>query len=186
MEDGKVMKREELERLQAEATEFLAKVDIAITEKERKSIEVADFGLDDVRNVGLEIVLYENNDRYCAKELVLFPRQMCPQHRHPRVDESNPGKQETFRCRWGEVYLYIEGKPTPNPKAVVPEKHRKHLSVWQEIVMRPGDQYTIKPNTLHWFQAGDQGAIVSEFSSTSLDDLDVFSDPNIKRMPEIE
>lgn len=180
------MKREEVERIQNQAVEFLTKAGVVITEPERKSIEIADFGLDDIRNVGLEIVLYENNDRYCAKELVLFPRQMCPQHRHPSITGSNPGKQETFRCRWGEVYLYVEGNPTPNPRAIVPERHRKHLSVWQEIVMKPGDQHTIKPGTLHWFQAGDKGAIISEFSSTSIDELDVFSDPNIKRMPSIE
>jgi D-lyxose ketol-isomerase len=180
------MKRSEVEKLQAEAAQFLERANIAFTGKERSAIEVADFGLNDVRNVGLEIVVYENNDRYCAKELVLFPRQMCPQHRHPRIDDHNSGKQETFRCRWGEVYLYVEGKATQNPKAVVPERHRKHVSVWHEIVLRPGDQYTIKPDTLHWFQAGDTGAVVSEFSSTSLDDLDVFTDPNIKRMPEIE
>ena len=180
------MKRADVEKLQAEALEYLKKANIALTERERTSIEVADFGLEDIRNVGLEIVLYENNDRYCAKELVLFPRQMCPQHRHPGVDDRNPGKQETFRCRWGEVYLYVEGAATSNPKAAVPDRHRKHLSVWHEIVLRPGDQYTIKPNTLHWFQSGNQGAVVSEFSSTSLDELDVFTDPNIKRMPEIE
>lgn len=179
------MKREEIERLQAEAAAFLKKSGIALTEQERTSIEVADFGLNDIRAVGLEIVVYENNDRYCAKELILFPRQMCPEHRHPRVDDLNLGKQETFRCRWGEVYLYVEGQPSSNPKAVVPEKHKKHLTVWKEIVLRPSDQYTIKPNTLHWFQAGDQGAIVSEFSSTSLDELDVFTDINIKRIPEI-
>ena len=180
------MRREEMELLQVRTVEFLARAAIAITERERKSIEIADFGLNDIQNVGLEIVLYKNNDRYCAKELVLFPRQMCPQHRHPRVDDNNPGKQETFRCRWGEVYLYVEGTPTPNPKAVVPGNHQKNLSVWREILMKPGDQYTIKPDTLHWFQAGDQGAVVSEFSSTSIDELDVFSDPNIRRIPEIE
>lgn len=180
------MKREEIERLQAEAAAFLKKSGIAFTERERTSIEVADFGLNDVYALGLEIVVYENNDRYCAKELILFPRQMCPEHRHPRVNDLNPGKQETFRCRWGEAYLYVEGEPSSNPKAVVPEKHKKHLTVWKEIVLRPGDQYTIRPNTLHWFQAGGQGAIVSEFSSTSLDEHDVFTDPNIKRIPEIE
>jgi D-lyxose ketol-isomerase len=180
------MLREEVERLQTEAAAYLTRAGITISETDRQSIEIADFGLNDIKNVGLQIVLYENNDRYCAKELVLFPRQTCPQHRHPRVSESNPGKQETFRCRWGEVYLYVEGIATQSPKAVVPERHRKHLSVWREIVMRPADQYTIKPDTLHWFQAGDQGAIVSEFSSTSIDEIDVFSDPNIKRAPEIE
>ncbi len=179
------MKLEEVEQLQREAVAFLQRAHIALTEEERSSIEVADFGLNDVRNVGLEIVVYENNDRYCAKELILLPRQMCPQHRHPRVSDTNAGKRETFRCRWGEVYLYVEGEPTPQPKAVVPERHRPHFSVWREIILRPGEQYTIEANTLHWFQAGDLGAIVSEFSSTSLDESDVFTDPNIKRVPEI-
>jgi D-lyxose ketol-isomerase len=179
------MKREEVEHLQAEAAALLKKVNIAFTEQEKNSMEVADFGLNDIRNVGLEIIVYENNERYCAKELVLLPRQMCPQHRHPRVDELNAGKRETFRCRWGEVYLYVEGSATPDPRALVPDRYKKHLSVWHEMVLRPGDQYTIGPDTLHWFQAGDQGAIVSEFSSTSVDEIDVFTDPNIKRIPEI-
>ena len=183
--DANAMRREEVDRLRNEAAALLKKANIAITEKEKNAIEIADFGLDDVRNVGLELVVYENNERYCAKELVLFPGQMCPQHRHPQIDKANEGKQETFRCRWGEVYLYIEGPATPNPKAVVPERHKKHISVWRELVLHPGDQFTIKPGTLHWFQAGDQGAIISEFSSTSIDEFDVFTDPNIKRIPEI-
>jgi D-lyxose ketol-isomerase len=179
------MKREEVEHLRAEAAALLRKAEIAFTDREQSSMEVADFGLNDIRNIGLEIIVYENNDRYCAKELVLLPRQACPQHRHPSVDELNVGKRETFRCRWGEVYLYVEGSATPKPKALVPDRHKKHLSVWHEIILHPGDQYTIPPDTLHWFQAGDQGAIVSEFSSTSIDEIDVFTDPNIKRIPEL-
>ena len=179
------MKREEVEQMRREAEAYLQRVNIVLTDEERGSMEVADFGLNDIRNVGLQMVVYENNDRYCAKELIMVPRQMCPQHRHPRVSGTNPGKRETFRCRWGEVYLYVEGEATPGPRAVVPERHRPHISVWHEIILRPGQQYTIEPNTLHWFQAGDQGAIVSEFSSTSIDERDVFTDPNIKRTPEI-
>ena len=179
------MKREDVEQLQAEAAALLRKASIAFTEQEKNSMEVADFGLDDIRNVGLELIVYENNERYCAKELILLPRQMCPQHRHPRVDELNAGKRETFRCRWGEVNLYVEGSATPEPRALVPDRHKKHLSVWHEMVLRAGDQYSITPNTLHWFQAGDQGAVVSEFSSTSIDEIDVFTDPSIKRIPEI-
>jgi D-lyxose ketol-isomerase len=45
----------------------------------------------------------------------------------------------------------------------------------------PGQQHTVPPNTLHWFQAGPEGAIVSEFSTHSRDDLDVFTDPDIAR-----
>ncbi len=180
------MKHEEAKELQERTSRILEKAGIALTDAERENIEIADFGLGDVENVGLELVVYENNDRYCAKELVLFPRQFCPEHRHPRLSESNPGKQETFRCRQGEVYLYVEGQSTPRPKARVPEKYRPYLTAWKEIVMKPGDQYTLPPNTLHWFQAGDEGAIVSEFSSTSSDETDYFTDPNIKRIPVIE
>ena len=42
------------------------------------------------------------------------------------------------------------------------------------------------PNTRHWFQAGDRGAVVSEFSTMSVDEYDIFTDDAIKRIPEIE
>ena len=48
-------------------------------------------------------------------------------------------------------------------------------------MLQSGDQYTILPDTLHWFQAGPEGAVVSEFSTESRDELDVFSDPQIVR-----
>lgn len=179
------MKLQYANKIRKRAAQFLKKAHIVLTQGERENIEVADFGLNDIDNVGLELVVYENNDRYCAKELVLFPRQICPEHRHPVLGEKM-GKQETFRCRWGEVYLYVEGDPTPKPKAKVLPRYRKHLTVWHEIVLKPGDQYTMKPNTLHWFQAGVKGAIVSEFSSTSVDESDLWTDPNIKRIPSIE
>ncbi|HOI45055.1 MAG TPA: D-lyxose/D-mannose family sugar isomerase [Candidatus Aminicenantes bacterium] len=180
------MKREEVRAIRKRTVKYLKKARIVLTPGEAENIEVADFGLGDVENIGLEIVVYVNTDRYCAKELVLFPRQICPEHKHPPIDERNKGKQETFRCRWGVVYLYTEGPPTPNPKAVVPDPYKDYFTGWNEIILKPGEQYTLPPGTLHWFQAGDQGAVVSEFSSTSFDEKDVFTDPNIKRIPEIE
>jgi D-lyxose ketol-isomerase len=42
------------------------------------------------------------------------------------------------------------------------------------------------PNTLHWFQAGGEGAIVSEFSTRSADDRDIFTDPRIRRETQID
>jgi D-lyxose ketol-isomerase len=139
---------------------MLAEAGIVLTPAERAAIEVADFGLSRLEELGLQIVVYVNTERVCAKELVLFPGQTCPEHRHPPVDGS-PGKEETFRCRRGLVRLHVEGE--------------------DEIVLRPGDQHTIPPDTLHWFQAGDEGAIVSEFSTRSRDDSDVFTDPRITR-----
>jgi D-lyxose ketol-isomerase len=100
--------------------------------------------------------------------------------------EGQPGKEETFRCRWGEVYLYVTGEPTPNPKATAPEGREDTYTVWNEIVLRPGDQYTLNPETWHWFQAGPEGAVVSEFSTHSTDENDIFTDNDIKRLPVIE
>jgi D-lyxose ketol-isomerase len=132
------------------------------------------------------IVVYYNDDLYCAKELILMPRQTCPQHKHPPIPELNYiGKQETFRCRWGEVYLYVEGEPTANPKATPPEKRKDTYTVWHEVILKPGDQYTIPPQTWHWFQGGPQGAVVSEFSTCSVDEADLFTDTDIQRIPEI-
>ena len=176
-----MIKKEKQEELKRLSFELLKKAGIVITEKEYKDMEVAELGLGIPEIIGLQIVVYENNDRYCAKELIMLPRQTCPEHRHPPLSPSNPGKQETFRCRYGEVYLYVPGEPTKNPKAVL-KARKEYFTVWQEIVLRPGDQYTLPPDTLHWFQAGDKGAIVSEFSSTSIDETDLFTDPDIKRV----
>jgi len=160
------------------AAAVLAEAGIALTPAETGEIEVADFGLSRLEETGLELVVYVNTPRVCAKELVLFPWQLCPEHRHPPFD-GTPGKEETFRCRAGTVYLYTEGEPAPQPAARPPADGV--FTVWREIVLRPGDQYTIPPDTLHWFQAGEEGAVVSEFSTESRDDLDVFSDPRIAR-----
>jgi D-lyxose ketol-isomerase len=156
----------------------LADAGIVLTAAEIDAIEIADFGLSRLEEIGLEVVVYVNTERVCAKELVLFPRQLCPEHRHPPFG-GTPGKEETFRCRAGLVYLYVEGEPTPQPAARPP--HDGVFTVWHEIVLRPGEQHTIAPDTLHWFQAGDEGAIVSEFSTESRDDLDIFTDPRIQR-----
>lgn len=166
--------------LKKQALEMLKKASIAITEEEYKNMEVVELGLGIPEIIGLQIIVYENNDRYCAKELIMLPRQTCPEHRHPPISPSNPGKQETFRCRYGEVYLYVPGEPKKEPKAVL-KARREYFTVWHEIVLKPGQQYTLPPDTLHWFQAGDEGAIVSEFSSTSMDETDIFTDPDIKR-----
>lgn len=180
------MTLDEARHARERASEMCRRAGIALTPAERDNMEIADFGLGDFDRYGFEIVVYANTDRYCAKEIILFPRQICPEHRHPCVDASNPGKQETFRCRWGEVYLYVAGEPSLKPKAVVPAGHESYFTVWREIVLRPGDQLTLPPDSLHWFQAGDDGAILSEFSSTSTDENDVWTNPNIKRLPVID
>jgi len=174
----KVLASTDLHAARGRAAEILARAGIALTRAEIETIEIADFGLSRLEQIGLEVVVYVNTERVCAKELVLFPWQLCPEHMHPPF-EGTPGKEETFRCRTGTVYLYTEGEPTPNPSAQVPKDGV--FDVWHEVILRPGDQFTIEPNTRHWFQAGDEGAIISEFSTQSRDELDIFSDPRIQR-----
>jgi D-lyxose ketol-isomerase len=177
-----MLTREEVAQARGRAAEILAGAGIALTPPEVEQIEVADFGLSRLEDTGLEVVVYVNTERVCAKELVMFPRQLCPEHRHPPF-EGTPGKEETFRCREGVVYLYTEGEAGEEPAARV--RPDEVLTVWHEVVLRPGDQWTIAPNTLHWFQAGDEGAIVSEFSTQSRDELDVFTDPAIRRETKV-
>ena len=177
--------RKELEKAQKRTIEYLERAGIVITEEEKNRIEVVDAGLGDLNNTGVELLIYVNTERCCAKELVLFPKQTCPEHRHP-TQPDNPGKEETFRCRFGEVYLYVPGEKISKPKARAPKGSEPYYTVWHEIILKPGDQYTLPPNTLHWFQAGDEGAIVSEFSTKSMDETDIFTDPRIKRATVIE
>ncbi|MFP3636355.1 D-lyxose/D-mannose family sugar isomerase [Bacillus sp. SIMBA_033] len=157
---------------------YYQKAGIVLTDDEVEDIQIMDYGLGKLEETGLQLFIYVNTDRYCSKELVLFPRQTCPEHRHPPVG-SEKGKQETFRCRWGKVYLYVEGEKTENPSVLPPEEDKEYYTVWHEIVLEPGGQYTIPPDTKHWFQAGEEGAVVTEMSSTSTDDHDVFTDPRI-------
>lgn len=178
-----MLTEEQIREAQKRAAAMLDGLGVVLTTHERRNIEVADMGLGELERTGLEIVTYVNTDRYCAKELVLFPRQTCPEHRHPAV-KGRPGKMETFRCRWGKVWLYIPGSPAAKPQARPPAGSESCYTVFHEIELNPGQQYTIDPDTLHWFQAGDEGAVVSEFSSTSRDESDIFTDPRIQRVPQ--
>lgn len=166
------------------SVQMMSQVGFAVTPEEKARFEVADFGLGELEKTGLQVLVYVNTDRVCAKELVMLPHQTCPEHWHPTVG-SRLGKEETFRCRWGIVYLYVPGKPTPSPACKPPAGSEAYYQVAHEICLKPGDQYTLFPNTPHWFQSGPEGAIVSEFSTRSTDEEDLFRDPRIKRLPEV-
>ncbi|MEW5976236.1 MAG: D-lyxose/D-mannose family sugar isomerase [Acidobacteriota bacterium] len=166
------------------ASAMLREAGMVITPAERERFEVADFGLGELEKTGLQIITYVNTDRCCAKEIIMTPRQTCPEHMHPTIG-GVPGKEETFRCRWGTVYLYVAGETDTPPSCRPPEGSEAYYTVRREICLRPGEQCTLSPDTLHWFQAGPEGAIVSEFSTRSTDELDVFTDPRIKRAPEV-
>lgn len=179
------MTKETYEAARKKALQLYEQAHIVLSKEEKSGLEVADFGLHDLEHTGLEIVTYINTERCCAKEMVLFPHQTCPEHIHMPFGDY-PGKEETFRCRYGLVYLYVDGEPASHPQAQPPANGRDNYTVWHEVVLHPGEQYTLYPGTRHWFQAGPEGAVISEFSTKSYDEQDVFTDPRIQRIPQIE
>ena len=177
------MKRSTYQNQVEKALQMFEKANIVISEAEKKNVEVADFGLDKVEKVGLQLVVYINTERVCAKEMVLLPYQTCPEHMH--VDSyGQEGKEETFRCRYGKVYLYVSGDG--NKDCIQGKLPETDVTVFHEIILNPGEQYTIMPGTLHWFQGGPDGAVVSEFSTRSTDETDVFTDKKIVRATVLE
>ena len=175
------MKKAVYETMQGLARDYFKKANIVVREDEE--IEVADFGLGKVEEIGLQLCVYINTERVCAKEMVLLPFQTCPEHKHVETNGME-GKEETFRVRYGTCYLYVEGEGKKEDiKGKLPATD---TTVYHEVVLNPGEQYTLMPGTLHWFQAGPEGAVISEFSTKSTDETDVFTDKNIKRETVIE
>lgn len=179
------MKQEAIRVQRDRAAEYYRKAGIVLTEEERNNIEVADFGLGIVEQVGLQLVTYVNTARVCAKEMVLLPHQVCPEHRHVPTNGME-GKEETFRCRFGKVYLYTDTDCSAKRENVQIPLPETDVTVYDETVLLPGEQFTILPGTLHWFAAGDEGAVISEFSTHSTDETDFFTDNRIVRIPTEE
>lgn len=172
------MKKSEYNEQVQLTLQYFEKAGIAHTEKEKQSIEVIDFNQGRVKEFGLQLLVYINTERVCAKEMVLIPGQTCAEHWHVPTD-GMPGKEETFRCRYGQVYLYVEGEKNADKiKAKLP---KSDVSVFHEIILNPGDQYTIMPGVKHWFQGGPDGAVISEFSTKSTDETDQFTDKKLVR-----
>ncbi len=179
-----MLTRQQYSAARDRACALLETAGIVLTPQERAGMEVADFGLGRLEEIGLEVITYVNTQRVCAKEIIMLPWQTCPEHIHPPV-QGQPGKEETFRCRWGIVRLYLEGPASAAFEGKLPAQHGEHLTLRHEVVLHPGEQYTLMPESWHWFQAGPEGAIVSEFSTHSTDEADIFRDPAIQRIPVV-
>lgn len=172
--------RAEFLAAQKQAATLLRHTGLTLTADELASIAVADFGLSHLASFGGQILTLVDTPEIAVKLIAMFPDQILPEHRHPPLGES-PGKAETLRCEWGTLYLYTEGVASPAPYGHPPKDKLHTFTVWQERILNPGDQITLMPNTLHWFQGGDDGAVVWSFSSRAVDIADIFTDKEIKR-----
>ena len=70
-----MLTQSQVRQMQERVTQALAQAGMVLTPQEQTQIEVVDFGLSELERTGLQLVMYINNDRYCAKELVMIPRQ---------------------------------------------------------------------------------------------------------------
>jgi D-lyxose ketol-isomerase len=166
------------------ALAYMEKAGVVLSEKEKEAISVTDFGLSDLERQGGQILTFFNTERLSAKVIVLLPWQILPEHWHPAIDK-DVGKEEIMRVRWGEVYLYVPGEPTSQPKAKIPPGEEKNFTVWHEVILNPGDQYILQPQVIHWFQAGLDGAVIDDYSSTARDLQDGFTNPKIVRETKV-
>lgn len=176
--------RKEAEAIKIEAAEILKASGVVVRPDEIEGMEVADFGLSEIRISGAQIVTLVETDQIAAKLLVMLPGQTEPEHTHPRIGEY-AGKEETIRCEDGELYVYGPGEATPDPKGHPPAHRLETYTVWHEYVLRPGEQVTFQPGTPHWFQGGPEGCVFWSFSTKAVDVEDVFIDPEIKRVTKV-
>ncbi len=174
----------EIKKAKIKAKEMMIKAGINIGENELDKIEVADFGLSNLDKEGAQIFTFVNTERIGAKVIALFPKQTLPEHWHPPV-EDDPGKEEIIRVIQGEVRAYIPGENSLN-KGFIPDNKESCYTSRNEIIMKEREQIILSPGTKHWFQAGDEGAVLYSFSTTVRDIRDRFSDPEIDRITKVK
>lgn len=169
---------------QDRAAAMIKEAGICITDAEAQKVEVADFGLSRLDVEGAQILTFVATGRIAVKVVALFPNQTLPEHWHPPVG-GDPGKEETVRVIWGTLRLYLPGGESMRAGFIPAEKENAYTAR-HELILKPGEQMTLEPGTKHWFQAGDQGAVLYSFSTVARDVLDGFTDPNIERVTRIQ
>jgi D-lyxose ketol-isomerase len=179
-----MLTRAEYAAAQNRAASLIRESGIPITDKAMEKVEVADFGLSRLDTEGAQILTLIATDRITVKIIALFPSQTLPEHWHPRVGE-DPGKEETVRVISGTVRFYIPGDESMS-EGFVPDGKEDAYTVRHELILKPGEQITLQPGTKHWFQAGNEGAVMFSFSTVARDILDCFTDPHIDRVTRIQ
>jgi D-lyxose ketol-isomerase len=179
-----MLTKSEYASAQSRAAAMIRDTGICITDEEAQKVEVADFGLGRLDVEGAQILALVATDRIAVKIVALFPNQTLPEHWHPRVGE-DPGKEETIRVISGIVRAYTPGDENIS-EGFVPAGHEDTYTMRHELILKPGEQITLEPGTKHWFQAAEEGAVMYSFSSVARDILDGFTDPDIKRVTEIQ
>lgn len=178
------MTKDEFKVARKEAARMILASGIKMSQTEAESIDVVDFGLNDLKKEGAQILTLVQTERISVKVIALFPGQTEPEHWHPPVGE-DPGKEETIRVVKGTLYLYQPG-PDTLKEGHIPENKSKVYTCKNELVMKVNDQVTFKPGTRHWFQSGIEEVVIYSYSTIARDIKDKFTDPDVIRISKIK
>jgi len=146
----------------------------------RENLWVSDYGTGQFTKLGLGAYGFINEQQGCymGQDMFLLPNQMLPEHYHLKT-EKGPSKMEGWHVRHGISYVYGEGEPTRNMKAVIPDCHQP-VTVSHEVILHEGQVTTLNRATArHWQFGGPEGAVVSEYATFHDNDGVRHSDPKL-------
>jgi len=126
-----------------------------------------DFGLGKFTEIGMAGILWVNmkEDNYFGHEIYLLPGQNIPEHKHVKTPDAAP-KLEGWHVRYGWIYTFGEGDPTPGVEDHIPPSHKEYAKVRNMKKVMPGEVDTLGgPEQWHFMQAGPEGAIVTEYAT---------------------
>jgi len=161
--------------IQPKYVNLLSRSGFPITDAEWKSLEINDFGLGNLRYEGFGFIDILRTSRLRITLIALLPNQTLPQHVHPPY-EGELGKEETIRNLAGQTKVYIRGKAS-NPDIRIPMGKNSYYTAGQEIILNPGEQYTVPPDIEHWFQGGPEGSVNICFQNRVDETKNRFWDP---------
>jgi D-lyxose ketol-isomerase len=162
--------------------DFLKQAGYPVNDTIAKKLFVTDFGLGRFTEVGLGVIVWWGDEKYnySGLDAFLLPGQVIPEHWHVKTKEI-PEKMEAWLVRYGEVYAYAEGAPTPQMKAKLSAADAANITMKHERILRVGDIAGIShPLEKHWMQAGPEGAIFTEFSTFHAGEAVKFTDAKVK------
>lgn len=171
----------DLSAILGRATEMIETAGFALTEAERRSLAVDDFGLGNVAVEGFVFTDLFRSSKVRFTLFVLLPEQTLPEHYHPSYDEET-GKEETLRVLFGETRIYIPG--TVNNDAMhIPSGKSDFYTARHEVRLAQGEQYTLEPPIPHWFQGGRSGSVNITIQNRVDETRNVFTDPDSTGCP---
>lgn len=143
---------------------------------------VADFNLKNFVDVGMAGIFWIINTKhkYTGVEMFLLPGQSIPEHWHVATKDAST-KFESCHVRYGSITLFTEGEAKPDVADRIPQYQREIVKARKEKVLNPGEiGFAEKEGEKHWFKAGPEGAIMTEYATVHDGDGVRFSDPSIQ------